>query len=220
MFTPSSRNHPNPAFFSTIHPSNRLNVGHINICSPRHNNHVIINLIHVDEHCLDLLAVTETWLDSSISDTEVSVPGTILLRRDRPCVDGCTFLSSCTPCRKGGGICSFVKGHVKLKHILDHSHSSLELMWLRAGKEKDSTLLGCICRPASEPVEVCNRLATSNEQLDGENIVLFSYINVDFLRKTSSAFHHLKDMSIPILVQNCKHYTNSEVNSRPPRLPF
>ena len=111
VFTPSSPNPSTPAFYSTIHPSNRLNVGHINICSLRHKTHVITKLI--DEHCLDLLAVTETWLDSSISDTEVSVPGTILLRRDRPCADGCTCLSSCTPCRKGGGICIFVKEHVK-----------------------------------------------------------------------------------------------------------
>ena len=35
--------------------------------------------------------------------------------------------------------------------------------------------------------------ATSTEQLDGENIVLLGDINVDFLRQTSSAFHHLKD---------------------------
>ena len=191
VFTPSSPNPSTPAFYSTIHPSNRLNVGHINICSLRHKTHVITKLI--DEHCLDLLAVTETWLDSSISDTEVSVPGTILLRRDRPCADGCTCLSSCTPCRKGGGICIFVKEHVKAKHILDHSHSSLELMWLRAGTGKDSTLFGCIYRPPSEPVEFWNRLATSTEQLDGENIVLLGDINVDFLRQTSSAFHHLKD---------------------------
>ena len=175
VFTPStsSPNPPTPAFYS---PCNRLNVGHINICSLRHQTHVSIAKL-IDEHCLDLLAVTETELDSSISDTEVSVPGTILLRRDRPCVDGCTCLSACTPCRKGGGICIFVKEHVKAKHILDHSHSSLELMWLRAGKGKDSTLLGCIYRPPSEPVEFWNRLATSTEQLDGENNVLLGDIH-------------------------------------------
>ena len=191
MFIPSSPNPPTPAFYSTIHPSNRLNVGHINICSLRHKNHVITKL--KDEHCLDLLVVTETWLDSSISDTKVSVQGTILLRRDRPCVDGCTFLSSCTPCREGGGICIFLKEHVKVKHILDYSHSSPELMLLRVSKGKDSSLLGCIYRSPSEPVEFRNRLATSTEQLDGETIVLLGDINVDFLRKTSSAFHHLKD---------------------------
>ena len=42
-----------------------------------------------------IIALTETWLDSNISDAEVSLPGFTLFRRDRLA-------------RKGGGVAVFV----------------------------------------------------------------------------------------------------------------
>eukprot|EP00117_Sycon_ciliatum_P022663 scpid21797/ scgid3102/ RNA-directed DNA polymerase from mobile element jockey; Reverse transcriptase len=187
-FTPSSPLQPSaPVSCSYTH----IKVGHINICSLRHKTHIIAKLI--DQHALDLLAVTETWLDSSISDNEVSVPGAILFRRDRPCAEGCSCLSSCSPCRKGGGICMYVNDQVNVTPVLTHSHASLELMWLRTGTVNDGVLFGCIYRPPSESVEYWTRLATATEQLDSENVVLLGDVNVDFLHQASSVFQHLKN---------------------------
>ena len=53
--------------------------------------------IFVTDSKIDRLAINETKLDSSIGDSEISLPGFEVVRRDRP-VNG----------RCGGGVCIYI----------------------------------------------------------------------------------------------------------------
>jgi len=212
MALPSASLNPNARPFiprNTLLKQRQLNIGHINICSLRNKMHVVRRVM--EKSTLDLLAVTETWLDSGISDNEVLLPGTTLFRRDRPCALDCSCLSSCEPCKKGGGICIYVKDDVSVTPVSTYTHERLELMWIRIGPARNNnTLIGCIYRPPSEPVNYWDHLAAATEQLDGENVVLMGDINVDFLNQNSSLFKHLKAS----LLLPCRLYNTVKVATR------
>ena len=57
---------------------------------------MLATLLFLSTHNIDILAVNETKLDSSISSSEIHIPGYDVVRRDRPC-NG----------RHGGGVCIF-----------------------------------------------------------------------------------------------------------------
>ena len=58
----------------------------------------------VSNHNLDVLTLSETWLDASICDAEVSLPGYNLLRQDRNC--------------HGGGVAIFISASIKWTLII------------------------------------------------------------------------------------------------------
>ena len=57
--------------------------------------------IFVTDSKIDILAINETKLDSSIGDSEISLPGFKVVRRDRP-VNG----------RCGGGVCIYLRNNI------------------------------------------------------------------------------------------------------------
>ena len=71
-----------------------LNVGSLN----KHIDEVKVLLFDIS---IDVLAINETRLDSTISDNEMHVPGYEIVRRDRN-VNG----------RTGGGVCFYVRCNI------------------------------------------------------------------------------------------------------------
>lgn len=61
--------------------------------------------IRASSHNCDLICITETWLDNSVADTSVSIPGYDLKRLDRDV--------------NGGGVAIFLKSHLKLTIVND-----------------------------------------------------------------------------------------------------
>ena len=61
--------------------------------------------IFVTDSKIDILAINETKLDSSIGDSQISLPGFEVVRRDRP-VNG----------RCGGGVCIYFTKQHKLSY--------------------------------------------------------------------------------------------------------
>ena len=100
-------------------------------------------ICHLDELALlaasqrpDVLAVSETWLDSGISDGEISIPGYSVTRLDWNCC--------------GSGIAVFCANYLKCSTLSqDISASGLESLWVavESGLFPSLLALGCFYRP-------------------------------------------------------------------------
>ena len=73
-------------------------------------------LDHVNElvhkHSLDILTLSETWLVPNIMDSEITIPGYLLVRKDRH-----RLTKSC-----GGGVIIFVRDGIPFVVISDLMH--------------------------------------------------------------------------------------------------
>ena len=118
-------------------------------------------ICHLDElRCFvtstrpDILGLTETWLDSSVSDDEICIPGYHLFRQDRN--------------RHGGGVACYIVDH--LNSIIESSctaSSGLESLWISISSKKFPSKLsfGCLYRPPHSPVQSVLDLCSSIEDV-------------------------------------------------------
>ena len=95
----------------------------------------ILSTSQIHAHC-----VCETWLDDSISDAEINVPGYKVERKDRN--------------REGGGVLIYIREDVKYKLRKDIAQKAptVENIWIEISGSKaagDNVLLGCMYRPPS-----------------------------------------------------------------------
>ena len=84
---------------------------------------------------IDILALTETWLDSNISDLEVCPRTYSIIRNDRN--------------RRGGGVAFLVKKTLSFVPRPDFSFTPIESVWIEIfpGSARRSTLLCCTYKP-------------------------------------------------------------------------
>ena len=97
----------------------------------------------VDEENPDIICISETWCDSTVLDSEFSLPEYMLFRRDRHITD---FPNGMYTNAARGGVCILVKNTINctLSSINDHNTESL---WLNISSSIGSLLLGVCYRP-------------------------------------------------------------------------
>lgn len=70
----------------------------------------------------DILTISETWLDSAVTDAFVYVPGYSLFRQDRG------------PQKAGGGLCAYTRATLKVEYIRNLSSvadDGFQQLWLK-----------------------------------------------------------------------------------------
>ena len=74
----------NPGYVNIqdIRNTRGLKIGHLNVRSLR-NKVDMVRLELTKESCFDVLTLSETWLDASVSNSEVHMPGYSCMRTDR-----------------------------------------------------------------------------------------------------------------------------------------
>ena len=97
---------------------------------------------------IDILCITETWLDSNILDSFISIPGFNIFRHDKG---------------RGGGACIYVRDdlHVKiLETNINKDHEiKIEDVWLTVQARKlPSFIVGCVYRHPKAHVQSFNYL--------------------------------------------------------------
>ena len=125
------------------------------------------------------IALTETWMDNTISNNELMVPGYQLVHRDRD--------------RPGGGIALYVRDHLPFTIILSHAHVELLIIELRL--RSSTVLCGLVYRPPSSDASVLSDVESALEQLPPsklKSLVLLGDFNIDH---SSTSSHP----SLPIL---------------------
>ena len=77
-----------------------------------------------------VICVTETWFDSSVTDTEVEIPGYLIQRRDRS--------------RSGGSVCMYIRSDLAFNPRHDLTVEELENIWVEILLPKTKPILVCV----------------------------------------------------------------------------
>jgi hypothetical protein len=84
-----------------------------------------------------VMGITETWLDSSVTDTEIGIPNYLVTRRDRN--------------REGGGVCLYIRSDLAHNPRSDISDPKLESIWCEILLPKTKPILvGACYRPPKQ----------------------------------------------------------------------
>ena len=142
----------NPGMTVTTNPDERRNtkaskrgeenitIAHLSARSIMNRNHFILLKDVVRANKFDVLTVSETWLDSSVSNFEIEIPGYSTFRLDR--LD-----------KVGAGVCAFVKHNLKVELLSELSfigESGLHQLWLKVQAGNCKSFLICTAyRPPS-----------------------------------------------------------------------
>ena len=102
--------------------------------------------LRCDSYSMDIVCVTETWLDESIPDDSVIIPGFMTPeRKDRQIPDAGRIFH--------GGVACFVRNGLAYTRRTDLEHPTMEMMWLEIVTKTGKFLLTVVYRPPSEPVD-------------------------------------------------------------------
>jgi hypothetical protein len=99
--------------------------------------------VMIEEENMDIIAITETWLNDNVTDDEVSINGYTLFRKDRRDEVKC----------RGGGVAMYIKNKLNPTINSDLGNDSFsESIWCSIGLGSDNTILG-VCYRAPDSIE-------------------------------------------------------------------
>ena len=126
---------PGPDCSTSIDPHNKFNVIkkrglhfiHINVRSlfPKLDE---LRLIARETNAA-CIAISETWLDDSVFDSELSILNYNIYRRDRN--------------RHGGGVCLYIRSDIAFNTREDLQHQDLESLWIELLLPKTNPFFSC-----------------------------------------------------------------------------
>ena len=136
------------------------------------NSRSIVNKLRELELCIeydkpDILGITETWLHSSIADSELTFNGYTLIRSDRMDSDK----------TRGGGVLFYIKNELNPTIISDLKCSKIETLFCNIRCEESSTMLGICYRPPDTSVDNDKEFYDLINRIDSKDIVLMGDFN-------------------------------------------
>ena len=163
---------------------------HLNVCSllPKVDE---LRLLFEHYKGFDIFSVTETHLSSNVSDSEISINGYTLYRRDRQSHS------------KGGGVVVYVKDSLLVSRRTDLESTNVEGVWLEIFITKSrNILLGSLYRPPVGSQHLSNNFNVELEESinlaasESKEILLIGDLNANFLprQRLDSHSRDLKDM--------------------------
>ena len=109
--------------------------------------------IYMLSKTVDILAINETRLDSSIQNGEVSIPGYTLERKDRN--------------RNGGGVALYIRDSINYKRLIDLPDDNMKLISIQESKPKaNQFIVSTWYRPQRSTTELMNRFEDVLQRLD------------------------------------------------------
>ena len=175
-----------------IHPHpgpNQLQICHVNMRSLMPGDrHVKLDDLHSTlciENNSDVICISETWLDDTIDDSDVIIPGYQLFRRDRN--------------RHGGGVAIYIKDVLPVKEISELKIEGIEIVGIEIKFQTKNFIVACCYRPPG------SRLAEADEFLDKFQ----DCINIMYTKNVESIFV-LGDFNDRCIDWNDNHH-NSEL---------
>ena len=97
---------------------NNIKIAHLNVGSLKNRRHFVRIKDTVTSHNFDVFTISETWLDHTVSNLEIEIPGYGVYRIDRQN-------------KRGGGVCAYVRQIFKsevlneISGIPDNGHHQL-----------------------------------------------------------------------------------------------
>ena len=156
-----------------------IKVIHLNIRSLRNNVHLIQLRELVRSAKFDIITISETWLNTSVTSAEVNMDGYKLIRLDRLH-------------KRGGGVCAYIRKDFKtviLKDLSYISERNFHQLWISVQCKKTKSVVICVTyRPDDSPLS------------SFDNVLKPSYIQALTLNKPIVI---LGDLNCDVLKQNC-----------------
>ncbi len=172
--TSSSCNFTAPDFRTC---KNGISVSHLNVQS------ILPSLdeikLWLKENPYDIFTLSETWLDSSVDDSEIHIPGYVIERADRN--------------RHGGGVAVYIKNDIQYERRSDVEHNDIESLWLEVKQmyKKPIIIAALYCRSQKDVPDYLDSLSEIMDGVSNENkeLILMGDLNCDFLKKNSATTH-------------------------------
>ena len=122
---------------------------------------------------LEVLAINESKLDDTISDTEVYIPGCIIIRKDRS--------------RSGGDVALYIRENLSYTNRIDLVPENLEMVCVEINLPRSrSFLVSTWYRPPSAEMQLFDEYEKFVQRCDIEHkqLILMGDINSDYAKTT------------------------------------
>ena len=134
---------------------------------------------------IDLMYITETWLNDNISNHELAIQGYKLVRKDRST-------------KRGGGIIAYIRNDIDYEEIDDTQAGEtqgpqIETLWIKMNFKHTRTILLCIMYnpPNCSIKNALSELELQTKQyrpVTDHEIYMLGDINVNMLQKNTAEF--------------------------------
>ena len=157
----------------------------------------------VKTYNFSVFVVNESWLDESVGDLNIQIPGYNVVRRDRN--------------RQGGGVCIYVMSNLKYT-VLNGYGIDIESAWICVNIDSGKVVVGTVYRPPSADKLYDDSILNELEKITAmyENVILLGDLNIDCLKKGLSQTNfigHLEDLfSMTQLVSEPTRETTTSVS--------
>ena len=152
-----------------------IRIAHLNIRSLKSREHFTLLKDSVVSNSFDIFMISETWLDSSVNNESIHIPGYTLYRQDRG------------PHKPGGGLCVYIKKNYKvssLENVSSVSDNNFQQLWLKVQSRCYKSFVICtVYRPLSTPLNFMDDLANSliESLLSGLDVIILGDLNCNLL---------------------------------------
>ena len=168
----------NPGFLvlDDIRKTRGLKIVHINIRSLRHKTDHL-QLEGMNNRTVDILTISETWLDNTIKDSEITLPGFICTRTDSIGV------------KEGyGGVAIYVREVLPYRIREDVNSGDNECLWIDIIRAncKPTMICNAYRAPDVDVVKFISNLEISMSSIDFDksDFILLGDLNVNMLPKS------------------------------------
>ena len=174
-----------PSILST----EELKLANLNIRSLRNTAHFLQLKELVRTNRIDVFTISETWLNTTVTNKKLEIDGYKLHRLDRLY-------------KKGGGVCAYVRKNIKssvIKELTQISDTSFHQLWINLQYMKTKSLLACVCyRPPDCPLD-CFENSLKPQYVHAVSmrkpIIILGDLNCNMLNTTSREYKSLTEMT-------------------------
>ena len=158
-----------------------IRIAHLNIRSLKSREHFTLLKDSVVSNNFDIFTISETWLDSSVNNESIHIPGYTLYRQDRG------------PHKPGGGLCVYIKKNDKvssLENVSSVSDNNFQQLWLKVQSRCYKSFVICtVYRPPSTPLNFIDDLANSliESLLSGLDVIILGDLNCNLLQDNAES---------------------------------
>ena len=158
-----------------------IRIAHLNIRSLKSREHFILLKESVVSNSFDVFTISETWLDSSVNNESIHIPGYTLHRQGRG------------PHKPGGGLCVYIKKNYKvssMENVSSVSDNNFQQLWLKVQSRCYKSFVICtVYRPPSTPLNFMDDLANSliESLLLGLGVIILGDLNCNLLQENAES---------------------------------
>ena len=157
-------------------PKFEIKLSHLNIRSLKNRDHITQLRLLVQQIKHEIITISETWLNSTVSNADNELEGYKMLRLDR--------LG-----KAGGGVCMYYRNDLKVSHLKKLSSISslgFHQLWVKIQHRKLRSIIVCVAyRPPNCPV-TCFRDNLASNYLQalthGKDIFVLGDLNCNMLK--------------------------------------